>query len=90
MASDMDNRHSAVLSFGMNMLSFYNLDQVNYLTELEIEIGWRGRVRPKRAFMLLEQDFMFMEDCAPFPKEALRDDTGLQCGDLHCCLALER
>lgn len=78
-ASDMDNRHSAVWSLAMHMLRFYSLDQVNYLPELGTEIGWRGRLGPKRAFLLLDEDFMFMEDCAPFPKEELRDDTGLQC-----------
>lgn len=78
-ASDMDNRHSAVWSFGMHMLRLFNLDQVNYLHDLETDIGWRGRLGPKSAFLLLEEDFVFMEDRAPFPKEELRDDTGLQC-----------
>lgn len=79
MASDTDNRHSVVWSFGMHMLSFYSLDQVNYLLELEIEIGLRGLLGPKGAFLLLEEDFMFIEDYTPFPKKELRDDTGLQC-----------
>lgn len=78
-AADETNRHSAVWSFGMHMLEFYGLDQSTNLPEWDTDIGWRERLGPRGAFLLLEETFMFMEDYAPFPKPEPRDDTGLQC-----------